>query len=266
MRKIALVNQKGGVGKTTTAANLSAGLARLGRNVLLIDFDPQANATISFGVNVNQPRPTVYDILRGEVKAEEAILHLFPHLDLLPSSIDLAGAEVELNSVIGRELALRDALSGLTAYDYILVDCPPSLGLLNINALAYADEVFIPLECEFFALHGISLLMKTIGMIQKRIQPQLKITGVIPCKYDGRTSLSKEVVSEIRGHFPDCVFKAMIRNNVRLAEAPSHGQSIFDYAPDSAGAEDYMALAREVAGMDAAEKPVAAAPEAGAAE
>lgn len=254
MRKIALVNQKGGVGKTTTAANLSDGLARLGRKVLLIDFDPQANATISFGVDVNQPRLTIYDILRGDAKPEQAILHLSPHLDLLPSSIDLAGAELELNAVIGRELALRDALSGLDGYDFVLVDCPPSLGLLNVNALAYVDEVFVPLECEFFALHGISQLMKTIGMIQKRIQPHLRITGVIPCKFDGRTTLSKEVVGEIRGHFQNSVFKSMIRNNVRLAEAPSHGKSIFDYAPDSAGAEDYMALAREVSAMESGEK------------
>ncbi len=249
MRKIALVNQKGGVGKTTTAANLAAGLARLGRKVLLIDFDPQANATISFGINVNEPRLTVYDVLRGEAKPEAATLHVSAHLDLLPSSIDLAGAEVELNSVIGRELALRDALSGLSGYEYVLVDCPPSLGLLNVNALAFVDEVFIPLQCEYFALHGISLLMKTIELVQRRIHPALRISGVVACMYDARTSLSKEVVAEIGRHFKDRVFRARIRTNVRLAEAPSHGQTIFDYAPESAGAEDYLALAKEVSGV-----------------
>jgi chromosome partitioning protein len=249
MRKIALVNQKGGVGKTTTAVNLAAGLAELGKRVLLIDFDPQSNTTIAFGHVPGSLETSIYDVILGDATAADTLLQISENLDLLPSSIDLAGAEVELAHQIGRESILKDRLAALTDYEYVFVDCPPSLGLLNVNALTYVDEIFIPLQCEFFALQGISLLMKTIDIVQSRLNPGLTITGVIPCMYDARTSLAKEVVSEITSHFGDAVFQTKIRTNVRLAEAPSHGETIFQYAPESNGAEDYRNLAAEVAGV-----------------
>ena len=251
MRKIALVNQKGGVGKTTTAVNLSAALARLDRRVLLIDLDPQSNATISFGIQPHQQTVTSYSVLNGTppqpVKVSE-------NLHLIPSNIELAGAEMELASAIGRETVLKDAMAGLAGYDFVLLDCSPSLGLLSINALSYVTEVMIPLQCEFLALHGISLLMRTVDLVKKRLNPALEITGVIPCMYDARKSLARETVVEIERYFKEKVFKSKVRTNVRLAEAPSHGKSIFDYAPESYGAEDYLALAREVAGIQAIEK------------
>jgi len=246
MRKIALLNQKGGVGKTTTAVNLCAALSRLDRRVLLIDLDPQSNATISLGVIPHKQKETTYSILNG---GPVVPLKLSDTFHLLPSTIELAGAEMELASVIGRETVLRDALSGLGGYDFMIFDCSPSLGLLSVNALTAAAEVMIPLQCEFLALHGISLLLKTIDLVKKRLNPALEITGVIPCMYDARKSLARDVIQEIENHFGDKVYKSRIRANVRLAEAPSHGLSIFDYAPDSYGAEDYLALAREIVGI-----------------
>jgi len=258
MRKIALVNQKGGVGKTTTAVNLSAALSRLDRRVLLIDLDPQSNATISLGVPPHQQKATSYSLLNG---AAPQPLKVAENLHLIPSNIDLAGAEMELASAIGRETVLRDALSSLAGFDFVLLDCSPSLGLLSINALSYVDEVMIPLQCEFLALHGISLLMRTIELVKRRLNSSLEITGVIPCMYDARKSLARETVTEIEGYFKDKVFKSKIRTNVRLAEAPSHGKSIFDYAPESYGAEDYLALGREIAGIQAIERvPMVSSP------
>lgn len=251
MRRIALVNQKGGVGKTTTAVNLSAALARLDRKVLLVDLDPQSNATISLGVPPHQQKVTSYSVLTG---AKPEPIRVFENLDLIPSNIDLAGADLELASTIGRENVLRDALQGLTGYDFVLLDCSPSLGLLSINALTFVQEVMIPLQCEFLALHGISLLMRTIELVKKRMNPVLAITGVIPCMYDSRKGLSRETVVEIERHFGDKVFKSRIRTNVRLAEAPSHGKCIFDYAPESYGAEDYLSLGREIAGIQMIEE------------
>src|SRR5882672_7320661 len=245
MRRIALVNQKGGVGKTTTAVNLSAAIARLDRRVLLIDLDPQSNATVSLGVPPDQQKNnTSYGLLNG---APFQPIELSPNFHLVPSNIELAGAEMELTSVIGREIVLRDALSGVTGYDFMILDCSPSLGLLSVNALTTAKEVMVPLQCEFLALHGISLLMRTIDLVRKRLNTELSITGVIPCMYDVRRGLAGVV--EIEKHFGNKVFKSKIRSNVRLAEAPSHGKSIFDYAPDSYGAEDYLALAREIVGI-----------------
>ncbi|MBI3272539.1 MAG: ParA family protein [Planctomycetes bacterium] len=260
MHRIALVNQKGGVGKTTTAVNLSACLASLGRRVLLVDLDPQANTSVSFGIRPDEGQRSSYNVIRGDCPPAKALLSIRPNLDLLPSSIDLAGAEVELAGVIGRECALRDALCPLDQYDYVLVDCPPSLGLLNVNALAFVSEVYIPLQCEYFALHGVSLLLKTIELVKRRINPTLELRGIIPCMYDGRTGLSREVVSEIEKHFQGRVFKTRIRTNVRLAEAPSHGLSIIEYAPESNGALDYLALAREVMALNGDPLPEAAAP------
>ena len=251
MRKIALVNQKGGVGKTTTAVNLSAAIAKLDRRVLLVDLDPQSNATVSLGVPPHQQKHTSYALLNGGPLEP---IPLSDNLHLVPSNIELAGAEMELTSVIGREIVLRDALAHVSGYDFLILDCSPSLGLLSVNALTTANEVMVPLQCEFLALHGISLLIKTIELVKKRLNPQLDITGVIPCIYDGRTCLARDVVVEIEKHFGSKVFKTKIRSNVRLAEAPSHGKSIFDYAPESNGAEDYLALAREVVGIELIQK------------
>jgi chromosome partitioning protein len=252
MRKVALVNQKGGVGKTTTAVNLSAALSRLDRRVLLIDLDPQANTTISLGIAPHQQKHTSYSVLTG---APPQPLALSPGLHLIPANIDLAGAEMELSGAIGRESVLRDALASLSGYDFVLLDCPPSLGIVSVNALTYVNEVIIPLQCEFLALHGISLLLRTIDLVKKRLNPALEITGVVACMYDARKSLARETVVEIESHFKDRVYRSKIRTNVRLAEAPSHGKSIFEYAPESNGAEDYMALAREVAGIVAIAPP-----------
>ena len=249
MRRIALVNQKGGVGKTTTAVNLAAGLATLGKRVLLIDLDPQSNTTINFGLRPHELKLTTYSILVGGSPPADVIRQIAPYLFLIPANIDLAGAEMELSTQFGREQILRDAMKPISDFDYCLVDCPPSLGILNVNGLTFVDEVFIPMQCEFFALHGLSLLVRTIEVVKKRLNPALAVTGVIPCMYDVRKGLARETVKEIEKHFGPRVFRTRIRTNVRLAEAPSHGKSIFDYAPDSYGTEDYRSLAREVAGL-----------------
>ncbi len=249
MRKIALVNQKGGVGKTTTAVHLAAGLAELGKKVLLIDLDPQANATLSFGLHHNPERPNAYSVLVGKNNVQEAIHSLTETLSILPSSIDLAGVDMELSNEIGRERVLSDKLDEITGFDFVLVDCPPSLGLISVNALTFVDEIHIPVQCEFFALHGLSLLMRTIDLVKRRLNPTLEVTGVIACMYDGRRSLARETSSELDNFFQDKVFQTKIRTNVRLAEAPSHGKTVFEYAPDSYGSQDYRNLSREVAGL-----------------
>ncbi len=220
----------------------------MGRKVLLVDIDPQANLSIHFGMDVFDDRNSMYDMMIGERKAEE-ILHpsRVKNLDLLPSNINLAGAEIELVGVVGRETILKEALQPLAdRYDYVLVDCPPSLGLLTLNGLTTVREVFIPLQTEFFALQGMSKLIETIRLVRRRLNPELQVTGIIACMYDGRTRLSKEVLSNIEEYFPERLFKSRIRKNVKLAESPGHGKPISAYARGSRGFKDYMALAREV--------------------
>jgi len=248
MRSIALTNQKGGVGKTTSAANLGACLALLGRKVLMVDIDPQANLSIHFGLDIYTDAKSAYDVLIGEARAEEIVQHTqVANLDLIPSNIDLAGAEIELVGVVGRETILKEALAPVMAgYDYVLVDCPPSLGLLTLNALTTVREVFIPLQTEFFALQGMTKLMETIRVIRRRLNPELQVTGIIACMYDGRTKLAQEVCANIEEYFPGKMFAAVIRKNVKLAESPSHGKPISGYDRNSRGCKDYMALAREV--------------------
>ena len=262
MRSIAVMNQKGGVGKTTTTVNLAAALAADGNRVMVVDLDPQAHATFHFGLEPTPDEPTVYDLLvenatladvRREVKATAD-----SKLQLVGSHLDLAAAELELTGVIGRETILRNKLAAdPEPVDYLLIDCPPSLGILTINALAAVDEVFIPLQPHFLALHGLSRLLETIALISERINSRLRLTGVVLCMYDAGTRLAAEVSQDVTAFFEQSrgsgtpwadarAFETRIRRNIRLAEAPSFGQSIFEYAPKSNGAEDYRALADEM--------------------
>lgn len=253
MRIIAVFNHKGGVGKTTSVANLGAALARRGRRVLLVDMDPQACLTVHFGINPEDAVQTIYEVLCKDLPLERTVHDLVENLRLVPSSLDLAGAELELATAMGRERLTRDALDAyLRAHpdtDYVLFDCPPSLGLLTVNALAASDEVFVPLQTEFLALRGVGKLQELVSLVRRRLNPRLEITGILPTLSRTGTLLAREVQEVIDRIFGDKVFQTRIRSNVRLAEAPSHGQSILDYAPSSKGAADYLALAAEVEAM-----------------
>ena len=246
----AFVNQKGGVGKTTTTINLAAYLAAFGKKVLLIDIDPQGNATVGCGVDRDSLESDIYDVLIEGTPISEVIRKTnLNNLDLVPATSHLAGAEVELVPVPGREIKLKSAITEIKdKYDYVMIDCPPSLNLLTVNALAAADEVMIPIQCEYYALEGISQLMKTLDLVRENLNPMLKIGGIILTMFDQRTVLSNQVAAEARKHFGSKVFETIIPRNIRLAEAPSFGQPIIFYDPSSNGAMAYEKLSREVIG------------------
>lgn len=247
-RIIAVANQKGGVGKTTTSVNLSAGLASIGKNVLLIDTDPQGNATSGLGIEKSEVTECIYDVLINDVPMKE-IIHKssIDQLDVAPTTIALAGAEIELVSTISREARLKNAIATIKEeYDFIIIDCPPSLGLLTLNALTAADKILIPVQCEYYALEGLSQLLSTITLVQKHLNADLTIDGVLLTMFDSRTKLSNQVAEEVKKFFKDKVYDTVIPRSVRLSEAPSHGASIFEYDPKSKGATVYLQFAEEV--------------------
>ncbi|MCA9193439.1 MAG: ParA family protein [Planctomycetales bacterium] len=261
MRSLAVINQKGGVGKTTTAVNLAAALADHGCRVCVIDLDPQAHASLHLGLSVVSDQPSVYDILCGDATLADARCWIHENLAVVPSNLDLAAAEMELAGEVGREVILRDKLEADTEqFDYLILDCPPSLGVLTLNALTSVNEVFLPLQPHFLALHGLSKLLKTIEIVAKRLNPELHLSGVVLCMYESGTRLAAEVTRDVEefltlqsrdsGVWSGAkFFETRIRRNIRLAEAPSFGQSILEYAPTSNGADDYRQLALEVIGL-----------------
>jgi chromosome partitioning protein len=265
MRKIAVMNQKGGVGKTTSSVNLAAGLAMQGKRVCLVDLDPQAHASLHLGLEVVGDTPTIYQAFAGEKTLAQVRRLTAPNLWLVPASIDLAAAEVELADTPGRELILRqtlDQMLGSEPFDYVVMDCPPSLGVLTINALSATEEVFIPLQPHFLALHGLSKLLETTALVTRRLNRKLRVSGIMLCMYETNTRLAADVTGDLEaflaGSDPGApwlrakIFHAKIRRNIKLAEAPSYGKTIFEYAPKCPGAEDYAALVTEVLAMEQA--------------
>jgi chromosome partitioning protein len=247
-RIVAVANQKGGVGKTTTAISLGATLAAYERQILLVDLDPQSNCSSGLGFRGDAEEPTSYDLVLGGATVSSAAQPTdFPHLTMIPATPGLAGAEIELVGLVGREFRLRDALSGDHAapYDFILVDCPPSLGLLTVNALAAADGLLVPIQCEYFAMEGVSMLMSTVEEVRRFLNPRLTIDGILLTMYDERTNLARQVAEEVREVFGDLVFETVVPRNVRLAEAPSFGRPIHAYDLRSHGAQAYLELGRE---------------------
>ncbi len=247
-RIVAVANQKGGVGKTTTAVNLSAALAQLGEKVLLLDIDPQGNATSGIGLQKKKIKGCIYDALINELPLERVVIaSQWANLDVIPATIQLAGAEIELVPTVSREVKLKQALEPLqNRYSFIIIDCPPSLGLLTLNALTAASGILIPIQCEYYALEGLGQLMNTISLVRKHLNESLQIEGVVLTMYDSRTNLSEQVSAEVRDYFKEYVYDTVIPRNVRLSEAPSYGVHILEYDSRSKGAELYLALAREV--------------------
>ena len=244
---IAFANQKGGVGKTTSAINVAASLGHLGRKVLLIDLDPQGNCTSGVGIDREKCENTSYQVLLEGVSIRDATVKTaFPGLWCVPASMELAGAEIGLSGVMARESILKKALVSVTDYDYILMDCPPSLGLLTLNGLCAAQEVIVPMQCEYFALEGLSQLTYTVSLVRKMYNPALRLGGVILTMYDGRLNLSLAVAAEVRKYFPDRIFRTTVPRNVRLSEAPSHGKPVLYYDKHSKGALAYLAIAQEL--------------------
>ena len=245
---IAIANQKGGVGKTTTTINLAACVAEKGKKILVIDMDPQGNATTGFGIEKNELDNTVYELMLGECSVKECIIpNVIENLSLIPSNVNLAAAEIELVEQARKEYILKNEIDWVKdQYDYIFIDCPPSLSMLTVNAMTTADSVLVPIQCEYYALEGLSQLIHTVNLIRKKINPNLKMEGVVFTMYDARTNLSEEVVQNVKDTLEERIFKTLIPRNVRLAEAPSYGMPIIEYDPRSTGAKAYDALAKKV--------------------
>ncbi|MEZ5692227.1 MAG: AAA family ATPase [Rickettsiales bacterium] len=247
-RVFAIVNQKGGVGKTTTTVNLATALAAVGKTVLIVDFDPQGNASTGLGINQNERDITSYELVLNDIELSSAIKKTaVPNLHIIPATIDLSGAEIEMVSLVRREFRLKDAMSnGKSNYDYILIDCPPSLGLLTLNALAASDSVIIPLQCEFYALEGLSHLVKTIELVKTNLNSDLSIQGIILTMYDRRNKFTDHIENDVRGYFGDIVYSSVIPRNIRMSEAPSHGKPALVYDMKCAGSKAYIKLASEL--------------------
>lgn len=247
-RIIAVANQKGGVGKTTTTINLSASLAAKGKKVLVIDMDPQGNTTSGFGVDKNELENTVYELILGECSIQECMLkNVIENISMIPSNVNLAAAEIELIGVEKKEFILKNEVDWIKdQFDFIIIDCPPSLSMLTVNAMTTADTVLVPIQCEYYALEGLSQLIHTVNLVRERLNPTLDIEGILFTMYDARTNLSMQVVENVKNHLNQRIYKTMIPRNIRLAEAPSYGMPINLYDPRSSGAESYMALAEEV--------------------